>query len=350
MTLDQALRDAALRIDERIAAGTKIAPLNFNSPHDKFSGYVLDELTANLVDSGKLTVVDRKEIDLIRGEFDFQFSGEVGDDSMQALGRMLGAQSIISGSLTDMGGFYRIVIRVLNVQNASVEVQHRANIVSDSIMAALLTGGKSAAPQGVQAAQTPPAQAAIPVQATAPAPQPAAPAAPPPAPEPPTVYKIGDTGPGGGKIFYVSEGGFTLTADGTTCHYLEAAPVNQGNLRWATSRYEGTQMGTEEAIGTGKSNTEVILATDISAPAAEACKDYRGGGKGDWFLPSLAELAQLHKNRRVVDGLGASNYWSSTQGYYAYSYSYAWFLNFSNGDQSEGHKDNTYTVRAVRAF
>jgi len=143
MTLDEAIAEAAIRIDERTAAGTKIAPINFNSPSDKFSAYVLDELTANLVDSGKLTVVDRNEIDLIRKEFDFQYSGDVGDDSMQTLGKMLGAQSIISGSLTDMGGFYRIVIRVLNVQNASVEVQYRTNIVIDNIVTALLTGGKS---------------------------------------------------------------------------------------------------------------------------------------------------------------------------------------------------------------
>ena len=143
MTLDQAIAEAAIRIDERIAAGSKIAPLNFNSSSDRFSSYVLDELTAILVDSGKLTVVDRNEIDLIRSEFDFQYSGEVGDDSMQTLGQMLGAQSIISGSLTDMGGFYRIVIRVLNVQNASVEVQYRTNIVNDHIVTALITGGRS---------------------------------------------------------------------------------------------------------------------------------------------------------------------------------------------------------------
>ena len=170
MTLDQALAEAARRIEERITAGSKIAPLNFNSSSDRFSVYVLDELTANLVENGKLIVVDRSEIDLIRSEFDFQYSGDVGDDSMQALGRMLGAQSIISGSLTDMGGFYRIMIRVLNVQNASVEVQYRTNIVSDHVVAALLTGGRTAAaatvtnsgqtqqttqPQSTQAVQTP---------------------------------------------------------------------------------------------------------------------------------------------------------------------------------------------------
>ena len=143
ITLDQALNEAANRIDERIPTGSKIAPLNFNSPHDKFSDYVLEELTANLVDSRNLIVVDRRDIDLIRNEFDFQFSGEVGDDSMQQIGRMLGAQSIISGNFTDMGGFIRIMIRVLNVQNASVEVQYRANIISDTITTALLTGGRT---------------------------------------------------------------------------------------------------------------------------------------------------------------------------------------------------------------
>ena len=142
ITLDQALKEAASRIDERIPIGSKIAPLNFNSPHDKFSDYVLEELTANLVESRKLTVVDRREIDLIRNEFDFQLSGDVGDDSMQQIGRMLGAQSIISGNFTDMGGFVRIMIRVLNVQNASVEVQYRANVASDAVTTALLTGGK----------------------------------------------------------------------------------------------------------------------------------------------------------------------------------------------------------------
>jgi len=141
--LDIAIAEAAARIDEHIEAGTKIALLNFNSPSDRFSAYVLDELTANLVDSRNLTIVARKEIDLIRSEFEFQYSGQVEDESMQALGRMLGAQSIVSGSLTPIGRSYRIVIRVLNVQTATVAVQYRTDIVSDDRVQALLEVGKS---------------------------------------------------------------------------------------------------------------------------------------------------------------------------------------------------------------
>ena len=67
-TLDQAIREAARRIDEQITAGIKIAILNINSSSDQFSLYVIDELTANFLDIRKLTVIDRNEIDLIRRE------------------------------------------------------------------------------------------------------------------------------------------------------------------------------------------------------------------------------------------------------------------------------------------
>ena len=136
--LDDAIEEAAKNIDAHIIAKSKIALISFNSPSIPFSDYVLDELTTNLVNSGNLIVVDRKEIYLIRGELNFQHSGDVEDNSMQELGRMLGAQSIVSGSLTDIGGTYRIVIRVLNVQTAAVEVQYRTDIVNDRKVKALL--------------------------------------------------------------------------------------------------------------------------------------------------------------------------------------------------------------------
>ena len=153
-TLDQAIAEAAAEIEERFTAGSKIAVLNFNSASDQFSEYVIDEITANLVSNRLLTVVDRKEVDLIRSEFEFQFSGEVSDDSMQEMGRMLGAQAIVSGSLQNIGGSYRIVIRALNVQTAIVEVQYRTDIAGDSRVQALLGGGTSTASGGRSQTET----------------------------------------------------------------------------------------------------------------------------------------------------------------------------------------------------
>jgi len=139
--LDRALREAAERIDERIEEGAKIALLNFSSPTTRFAEYVLNELEANILDYGRLLIIDRKELDLVRGELTFQMSGEVSDRSMQELGQMLGAKYVVSGSLTDLSGSHRMVIRVLTVETAAVAAQYRSDITNDSRVRSLLTGG-----------------------------------------------------------------------------------------------------------------------------------------------------------------------------------------------------------------
>ena len=174
------------------------------------------------------------------------------------------------------------------------------------------------------------------------------------------TYNIGDTGPGGGKIFYV--GLFTDTSTGNTYHYLEAAPINQGTkdldgLAWASLAFvstaisgmdnTGTLNTTDTPIGAGRKNNALILATDATAPAALACKNYNGGGKTDWFLPSKDELNEFYKQRAIF-GIGnpAEVYWSSSQN----NNGIAWDQLFSNGDQDYLSKANQLSVRAIWAF
>jgi hypothetical protein len=165
-------------------------------------------------------------------------------------------------------------------------------------------------------------------------------------------YEIGETGSGGGKIFYISSGGFTMTNNGQTCHYLEATPADiTGTFAWSSGGvYDTTNItGTETALGTGRKNTALILATDVAAPAALACKNYNSGGKNDWFLPSRAELYELYGNRSVIGNLtttSGSFYWTSSQ----YTTTTGGYVNFFNGNQGSGPKTNTRNVRAVRAF
>jgi hypothetical protein len=168
------------------------------------------------------------------------------------------------------------------------------------------------------------------------------------------AYNLGDTGPGGGKIFYRLEAGFTQYANatdttGTTAHYLEAAPADMsGTYMWASTSYQSTNIsGTGEAIGTGRKNTALILATDVNAPAAKACKDYSSNGKTDWFLPSYDELNQLNLNTASVGNMGTGTYWSSSQ--HPTVAGNALCRRFSEGSAYFA-KNSTYSVRAVRAF
>jgi len=47
-----------------------------------------------------------------------------------------------------------------------------------------------------------------------------------------------------------------------------------------------------------------------------------------------------------VGGFAANNYWSSSE----YNANNAWNQNFSNGNQNNNNKTNTYYVRCVRDF
>jgi TolB-like protein len=115
VSLDDAIKTSATDIEAKLTKGVKVVVLNFKAPTKRFSDYVLEELTAAIVNSGKLLVVDRQNLALIQQEMDFQMSGEVSDTSAQEIGMKLGAQSIVSGSLEDMGDYYRIRFRTIEV-------------------------------------------------------------------------------------------------------------------------------------------------------------------------------------------------------------------------------------------
>jgi TolB-like protein len=140
ITLDTALKNTTLYLVEKLPPGTLVVVLNFSSKHEELSTYVIEELTANLVNNGKLTVVDRQNLDTIQKEMQFQMSGEVSDESAQAIGKKLGAQTIISGSIDALGNIFRLRVRAIEVQTAAIQGMQTLNVVRDQIVEAL-TGG-----------------------------------------------------------------------------------------------------------------------------------------------------------------------------------------------------------------
>jgi hypothetical protein len=119
------------------------------------------------------------------------------------------------------------------------------------------------------------------------------------------TFAVGDVGPSGvGIVFYVTGGGL---------HGLEAAPSNwkPGSLdpqaKWKVD--DTTTSGTGTAFGTGAANTAALAGS--AHPAAELCRDYSGGGRTDWYLPSKDELNLLYVNRSIL-GTYEQLYWSSS--------------------------------------
>jgi hypothetical protein len=166
---------------------------------------------------------------------------------------------------------------------------------------------------------------------------------------------IGDTGPGGGKVFYVQ----TATAT-APWRYMEAAPntwsggVGDPTMKWCSvvdnevatlNTGEQTSVQTSQAIGSGFRNTKMMLGT-CTFGAANMTAAYNGGGKSNWFLPSKDELNQLYLAEGSVGGFADGYYWSSSEDGVAV----ANYTDFDGGFQGWLGKLNTTYVRPVRAF
>lgn len=162
------------------------------------------------------------------------------------------------------------------------------------------------------------------------------------------TYKIGDKSPSGGYIFY-DKGN---ASDGW--RYLEAAPVDlsgeyEGSANWGCwQKFVGAK---SPRTGSGKINTQAIVKTCKEAQiAAKLCVTYRGGGKNDWFLPSISELNYMYEYlwKKRIGGFSADYYWSSTED--DNETNIAFDKNFSNGEINTRSKVNFARVRPIRAF
>jgi TolB-like protein len=137
ITLDEALSKSIEYLKTRIPVGSKIVVLNFTSNSPALSDYIIEELTAYIVNDNHLTVVDRQNLEIIRQEMEYQLSGEVNDETAQSIGKKLGAQTIISGSITAIGATYRMRIRAIAVETAAIQGMHNVTVAQDSTIAAL---------------------------------------------------------------------------------------------------------------------------------------------------------------------------------------------------------------------
>jgi hypothetical protein len=65
-------------------------------------------------------------------------SGDVSDESAQSIGKMLGAQYIVTGTLTNMDTYQRFRIRIINVETGAIQRQITFELKNDAQVSALL--------------------------------------------------------------------------------------------------------------------------------------------------------------------------------------------------------------------
>ena len=142
---NQSIEQTAEEIRRQLTAQTKIAVLNFSSGWQELSAYVIDELNTAIGREGSLTVVNRQQLDLLEQELDFQESN-ADDKSAQSKGKLLGAQSVLTGSFTVIGkNMYRFRVRVIAVETGVEQYSNSIEIKNDKVLTALMPKATKAA-------------------------------------------------------------------------------------------------------------------------------------------------------------------------------------------------------------
>jgi uncharacterized repeat protein (TIGR02543 family) len=181
---------------------------------------------------------------------------------------------------------------------------------------------------------------------------------------------LGDTGPGGGIVFYVPLATFTMTGSpcGSSCRYLESAPTT-GTNAWVDTTLSlalsTKTLASSREFGSGFANTEEMLANlefgtgSVSGTGSQLSKvnEYRGPNNfDDWFIPSRGEFDYLYLNRTPLNLYYVANtgthYFTSSQteeGTPPYTSMYAHVI-YENRYSAGAHRTSTYRVRAIRAF
>jgi hypothetical protein len=197
---------------------------------------------------------------------------------------------------------------------------------------------------------------------------------------------IGDTGPGGGTVFFVSTGFSCGPTAASTCKFLEVAPANWAGgseplAKWSINHQYDQVVGTGgmtsdgtnyslASIGRGYLNSVAIVTQgNDNTTAAGMARAYSGGGLSDWYLPNISEINQLcqwsvgqtpavgvlcnggslNNSRFKAQNAGLSSsgpYWTSSEAMYLYGYYFKLDSVESYGD----YKNRQYQIRPIRAF
>ena len=115
-------------------------------------------------------------------------------------------------------------------------------------------------------------------------------------------YAIGDSGPAGGIVFHVTNGGL---------NGLEAAPVDQATAPWNCFGTDVASVDNIACAGTPDSNSGAVntplIAVACGGAAAVAAVYIWPNGQTDGFLPNKEELNLLYAQRNVVGSFASGS-------------------------------------------
>jgi TolB-like protein len=138
MALDDAIYDTVEFFSSRLPVRATIAVTNFEAETKELSDFIIQELLVSFANTANIRVVERSRLEMLESELNFNMSGAVSDETAQGIGRMLGAQFIFSGNISQFRDMYRMRIQAISVETAEIIGTRTINIRYDPTLTGLL--------------------------------------------------------------------------------------------------------------------------------------------------------------------------------------------------------------------
>jgi hypothetical protein len=119
-SLVEALSRSCEDLSGSIPGPLSIAIINIASADPAEGEFAVEELTLLLVNAKKYRIVERRSLDIIRAEQNFQLSGEVDDDTAVSIGRLIGAALVITGTISPYETLTYLRLRALDVETGEI--------------------------------------------------------------------------------------------------------------------------------------------------------------------------------------------------------------------------------------
>jgi hypothetical protein len=102
-------------LSANIPARSRIAVVGITAANPNEAAFYLNELTLAFFNSRNYTVVERRDIDAVLTEQNFQLSGYVDDNAAAAIGKFTGAQVVVTGTVSGTGAQRQLTVKAIDV-------------------------------------------------------------------------------------------------------------------------------------------------------------------------------------------------------------------------------------------
>lgn len=134
--LPDAINDLAGQIAKSVSKQqkTRIAVVPFRELGGEptvFGTFAAEELVTDLVNIGGLDLVERSTLDKVMGELKLNESGAIDPASAKQVGKLVGADAIVTGTITDLQSYVGVNCRLIDTQTGHIFGAAEARIVKD---------------------------------------------------------------------------------------------------------------------------------------------------------------------------------------------------------------------------